>query len=150
MPVETMFQEMKRYVRFTSDDADNLAAFGSVARPHFAQIAADFYDRIREHESAHAVFTDEAQIARLRISLVRWMERLCIGPQDEAYFMERAKIGRIHVKIGLPQRYVFTAIALIRVSFERLADTMPRQRRQSVRSSLGRALDLELAITLET
>jgi PAS domain S-box-containing protein len=148
--VETLFSEMKRYVRFTDDDALALAGFGGVARPHFARIAEEFYDRIREHEDAHAVFTGEAQIERLKRSLVRWMERLCAGPHDEAYFLERAKIGRIHVKIGLPQRYMFTAMALIRASFEGIAAGLPRPQAEAARGSLARILDLELAIMMET
>ena len=62
----------------------------------------------------NAGFTGEAQIIRRQSSLVRWMERVCSAPHDEAYFLETAKIGRIHVRIGLPQRYMFTAMALIR------------------------------------
>ena len=149
-PHETLFEEMKRYVRFTADDARHLAAFGEVAAPHFERIAAEFYDRIREHEDAHRVFTGEAQIERLQRSLVRWMGRLCEGPHDEDYFAERAKIGRVHVKIGLPQRYMFTAMALIRAEFERIADTLPAGPSAAARASLARVLDLELAIMLET
>lgn len=147
--VETTFAEMKRYVRFSTDDEAALASFGDVATPHFPRIAAEFYDRIREHEDAHAVFTGEAQIERLQRSLVRWMERLCRGPYDEDYYDERAKIGRMHVKIGLPQRYMFTAMALVRMAFEQLADELPGAA-AAVRSALSRVLDLELAIMLET
>jgi PAS domain S-box-containing protein len=147
---ETMFEEMKRYVRFTDQDSRRLAEFGPVAAPHFVRIAAEFYDRIREHDDAHKVFTGEAQIARLQRMLVHWMERLFAGPHDEAYFSERAKIGRVHVKIGLPQRYMFTAMTLIRQSLERIADTLPAPRSIEVREALGRMLDLELAVMLET
>src|SRR5687768_7006804 len=107
MENESVFDEMKRYVRFTDEDAAELRAFGAIAAPQFRKIAEQFYDRIREHEDAHRVFTGEAQIERLKKSLVRWMERLCAGPHDEAYYVERAKIGRMHVKIGLQQRYMF-------------------------------------------
>ncbi len=147
---ETLFGEMKRYVRFTDDDARALAAFGQVAAPHFERIAAEFYERVREHEEAHAVFTGEAQIERLRRSLVRWMERLCSGPHDEDYYAERSRIGRVHVRIGLPQRYMFTAMALIRGAFDLIAAGMPPPRAEAVRAALARVLDLELAIMLET
>ncbi len=147
---ETLFDEMKRYVRFTDDDARALAAFGEVATPHFERIAAEFYERVREHEEAHAVFTGEEQIERLRRSLVRWMDRLCRGPHDESYYAERARIGRVHVRIGLPQRYMFTAMALIRGAFEVLAEGMDAAAATATRAALGRVLDLELAIMLET
>jgi PAS domain S-box-containing protein len=145
-----MFEEMKRYVRFGEADARLLSRFRAVASPHFERIADEFYDRVREHEAAHAVFTGEDQIARLRGSLVAWMDRVCSGPQDESYFRETSKIGRIHVRIGLPQRYMLTAMALIRVALERIADACMGEEAPAVREAITRALDLELAIMLET
>ncbi len=78
------------------------------------------------------------------------MERLCQGPHDESYYAERAKIGRIHVQIGLPQRYMFTAMALIRAALGEIADGLPTESVAGIRISLSRILDLELAIMLET
>jgi PAS domain S-box-containing protein len=147
---ENVYAEMKRYVRFSDADVAALRAFGGFARPHFPRISEEFYERIREHEDAHAVFTGEEQIARLKRSLVRWMEQLCTGPYDQAYYDERAKIGRIHVRIGLPQRYMFTAMALIRAELQAIAATMPEGQAAAVQHTLARALDLELAIMLET
>ena len=147
---ETLFEEIKRYARFGLADSAALARFAAVAAPHYERIAAEFYERVREHEDAHAVFRDEAQITRLRRSLVAWMERLFAGPHDEAYFVERAKIGRVHVRIGLPQRYMFTAMSLIRAAFDALAESLPEPDRAATRLALARILDLELAIMLET
>jgi PAS domain S-box-containing protein len=147
---ETRFQELKRYVSFTEDDARRLAAFGAVAKGEFPRIAREFYERIREHEDAHAVLRDEDQIKRLHESLVRWLGRLCSGPYDEAYFEERSKIGRVHVKVGLPQRYMLTAMALVRVSLSRLADELMGSDGRSTSEALDRLLGIELAIMLES
>src|SRR3954467_2502008 len=111
MTQETRFQELKRYVRFDEGDAALLVAFGTVARPDFPRIALEFYDRIREHSEAHDVFTGEEQIQRLQRSLVAWMKRVCSGTYDEAYHEQTSQIGRVHVRIGLPQRYMLTAMA---------------------------------------
>lgn len=146
---ETLFEEMKRYVRFTDEDAAVLAAFGRHAAPSFDAIADEFYDRIREHEEAHKIFTGEEQVERLKRSLVRWMDRLCAGPKDEAHFEETSKIGRVHVRIGLPQRYMFTAIALIQTAFDKIADSTMGAEAPAARSAIGRIFDLELAIMLE-
>ena len=139
-----------RYVAFDAEDARLLRAFGLVAAPEFPRIAHEFYDRIREHEQAHAVFTGEAQIARLQRSLVRWMERFCSGTYDEAYFAETAKIGRVHVKVGLPQRYMLTAMALIRVSLVNISEERMGSDGQGARKAITRLLDLELATMLES
>ncbi|MES1174566.1 MAG: protoglobin domain-containing protein [Myxococcales bacterium] len=150
MPQETRFQELKRYVRFDERDAALLAAFGQAADPEFPRIAQEFYDRIREHSSAHEVFTGEDQIQRLQRSLVTWMKRICSGPYDEAYHEQTSQIGRVHVKIGLPQRYMLTAMALIRVALLRIADREGGAQAAETREALIRVLDLELAIMLAT
>lgn len=150
MPEETRFQELKRYVRFDAGDAELLARFRERAEPEFPRIALEFYDRIREHEEAHAVFTGEEQILRLQRSLVAWMARVCGGRYDETYYEQTAQIGRVHVKIGLPQRYMLTAMALIRVSLLRIVDRDMGVDAAPTREALIRILDLELAVMLET
>jgi PAS domain S-box-containing protein len=147
---ETRFEELMRYVRFSDEDTRRLRAFHAVAAPHFERISREFYERTREHEEAHAVFSGEEQIARLQRSLVAWMHRLCTKTRDEEYFAETAKIGHIHVRVGLPQRYVFTAMALIRIAFDEIVDSQIEEARAEMRKTLTKALDLELAIMLET
>lgn len=147
---ETRFDEMKRYVRLGADEARLLAAFGAVAAPSFPAIVDEFYERVREHEDAHAVFTGEDQIARLKSSMVCWLGRVCGGVYDDAYFEETAKIGRVHVKVGLPQHYMFTAMALMRVALGDLADRALGADGPSTRTALNKLLDLELAIMLES
>lgn len=146
---ETRFAELKRYVEFSEADAGLLRGFRDTAAPHFERITQEFYDRIREHEEAHAVFTGEAQIARLQRSLVRWLERVFGGVYDEAYFAETTAIGRVHVKVGLPQRYMLTAMALIRSSLMQLAEAAGPPATPVARA-ICRLLDLELAIMLES
>ncbi|KYF55109.1 histidine kinase [Sorangium cellulosum] len=148
--VETLFDEIKRYVRFSDEDAGWLAALRAHAEPHFPRIADEFYDRIREHEGAHEIFTGEEQVERLKRSLVRWMTRICTGPYDDAYFEESAKIGRMHVRVGLPQHYMFTAMTLIRIAFDEIASGALGAQVSPIRAAMNKVLDLELAIMLET
>jgi PAS domain S-box-containing protein len=145
---ESLYEEMKRYVRFTEADARALAELRPHAAPRFDRIAAEFYARIREHERAHEVFKDEAQIVRLHKSLVRWLNRVLSGPYDEAFYQETAKIGRVHVRVGLAQRYMFTGMALIRAALVKVADQAMGERAPAVREAVHRVLDLELAVML--
>ena len=87
---------------------------------------------------------------RLKATLVLWLERLCAGPHDDAYFEERAKIGRMHVEVGVPQRFVFGAMALIRAALVEVTEAMPPADGAAARSALGRLLDLELSVMMET
>lgn len=149
-PRESLFEELERYVRFGPADLDHLRAFHPKAAPHFERIATEFYERIREHEDAHAIFTGEEQVARLQRSLVRWLHRILTEERDDRYFAETGKIGSAHVRVGLPQRYVLAAMALIRVALERIVEVEMGDRAADVRESLAKALDLEIAFMLET
>ena len=145
------YEEMKRYVRFDDTDAARLAAVHGVVAPHFERVAREFYDRTREHEDAHAVFTGEEQIVRLQRSLVKWMHRLFGGTYDQTYFEETAHVGRVHVRIGLPQRYMFTAMALVRVALTRVIEESAATLKDATatRDALTRLLDIELGVMLE-
>ena len=141
---ESLSNELKRYVRFTDEDARALAAVRGEVAPSFRRLAVEFYDRVREHEDAHAVFTSEAQIQRLQDSHVAWLERVFGGVYDDAYFAMTEQIGKVHVRIGLPQRYVVTAMTLIRGSLMTLITSA------AAREALARLLDIELAVMLES
>ncbi|MFN0137622.1 MAG: protoglobin domain-containing protein [Phycisphaerae bacterium] len=112
MPL-VVFEEMKEYVGFTSCDADNLRALGFFIEPLIAPTVDRFYDTILRHPGARAVFTNAEQVSRLRFSLVHWIETLFGGTYDEAYVRARSAIGRVHVRVGLPQHYMFTAMEVI-------------------------------------
>jgi PAS domain S-box-containing protein len=146
VPAETPFEEMKRYVRFMDADARLLADLHERVAPSFPRVVAEFYDRIREHEGAHDVLTGEEQVERLQQSLARWLHRVFSGRYDEAYFEETAKIGRVHVRVGLPQRYMFVAMALIRSALQGVIEDVLGGGSAPARDALNRLLDVELAI----
>jgi len=145
---ESFFEELKRYIRFDDEDVRRLRAFHPHAAPHFQRISGEFYERIREHQEAHAVFSGEEQIVRLRSSLVRWLERFCSAKRDHAYYEETAKIGQAHVRVGLPQRYMFTAMTLIRIALHDVANHH-RELDPKTHETLLRAIDLDLSVMLE-
>src|SRR5688572_12759107 len=120
--MEGFFAEMKRYVRFGPEDEAALRAFAPLAAPHYAGIAAEFYRRIDEHERARAALAGGERVERLKGQLRGWMALLFTGPWDDAYFDKRARIGRVHVQIGLPQRYMFGAMDLIRISWIKIVE----------------------------
>ena len=146
---ETLFEELKRYVRFSPDDEAALRALHPVARPHFQRISEVFYDRILDHpEARHALEGGESQVGRLKVTLVAWMERLLLGPWDEAYYETRARIGRVHVRIGLPQHYMFGAMNVMRRELKSIVESSSAM--MPARMAVDKILDLELAIMLHT
>jgi PAS domain S-box-containing protein len=151
--VPTLFDEMIAYIRFGDTDRAALSAFAPAARPHFVRITDEFYERLRAFPRAAAVFRNVEQIDRLKVTLRNWLERLLAGPWDDDYFELRSRIGRVHVKVKLPQHYMFTAIDVIRTSLMSIAETSctddPQQLSRTLHA-LSKILDLELAIMLQT
>ena len=151
---ETLFEELKRYVGFSPEDAEALRALHIVVREHFARIAEVFYVRILAHEGARkALEGGESQVGHLKGTLQIWMDQLLRGPWDESYFDLRCRIGRMHVRIALPQHYMFGAMNVLRQEFNTIIDSHYRDQPEEldrVRRALSKILDLELAIMLHT
>src|ERR1041385_59302 len=136
--------ELVAYVGFTADDSARLRAIWPSVEPEAVAIADRFYATILRFEDARRVFVDIAQVERLKKTLVRWMGELCAGPHDHAYYELRQRIGRMHVKVKLPQQYMFTAMNLLREDLVRHAPD------HATTLALLRIVDIELAIMLGT
>ena len=151
---ETLFEELKRYVGFGPPDELALRMLHPVARPQFERISEVFYQRILEHEAARkALVEGESMVGRLRHTLVAWMEKLLTGPWGPDYYELRARIGRKHVDIALPQHYMFGAMNVLRQELNAVIDAAFIQEPDMLRTqrmALGKVLDLELAIMLHT
>ena len=149
---EHLFDEMKRYVGFSSRDEANLRRVGPRVAPHAHSITDEFYARVLEHDGARAAITGgDAQVERLKKTLIRWIEGLFEGPWDEAYYERRARIGRRHVEIDLPQQYMFTAVNVIRGHLvEVILDTADPAHARDEIHSVDKLLDMELAVMLHT
>ncbi len=154
VPNPTLFEEIKEYIGFDDADSELLRGFLPAAEPHLTRITAHFYDAILAHPSAHAAITGgAAQVERLKTTLVEWMRSGLAGPHDHAFYERRCRIGRKHVQIRLPQRFMFTAMNLIRIDFRDVVATSSDMSLSSavpLLNALDRLFDLELAIMLAT
>ena len=150
--MENIFEELKRYAQFGPADEAALRAFLPRIAPHFPAITDVFYERMHGHPHALAVFADEAQVQRLKGTLRDWLDLLFRGPWDHAYYERRVRIGRVHVKIALPQRYMFGAMDVIRAELTRLIgrELAAGPEREQLLLAAHKLLDLELAIMLES
>jgi signal transduction histidine kinase len=151
---ETLLEELKRYVEWDADDERALRHLHVEAAPHFARIAHVFYERILRHEGARqALVGGESRVGQLKVTLIAWMDRLLAGPWDEDYFEVRCRIGRVHVRIALPQHYMFGAMNQLRRELGEIIDSAFTDEHETVSAmhgALGKVLDLELAIMLHT
>jgi signal transduction histidine kinase len=151
---ETLLVELKRYVGWSADDEQALRALHPLAAPRFRAMAEVFYDTILTHEGARrALRGGESQVGHLKVTLQNWLDTLLSGPWDEAYFESRCRIGRYHVRIALPQHYMFGAMNVIRRELNAVVDEAylaDPPRLALARRAVGRILDLELAMMLHT
>ena len=144
------YQELQRYVNWSDEDAARVQTVGEIVAPHFLALVDDFYAEIENHPEARKVITGgEAQIARLKTTLVRWLGELFSGHYDRDYVERRWRVGLRHVEIGLNQ--VYTNAALSRLRRGLLAALEQQWQRSleellAVRESLNTLLDLDLAI----
>ena len=152
--METLFEELKRYVLWGAADEAALRGLHPFAAPEFERIADVFYRRILDHaEARKALEGGESQVGKLKIKLQAWMESLLTGPWDEAYYERRAVIGRVHVRIALPQHYMLGAMNVIQQEMSTLIERHYAGRvvdEHAVRAALTKILDIELAIMLHT
>ena len=146
-----LLEDIKRYVGFDEQDAAALAALQPALSSSLPDVVDAFYTSILRHSGAAAALTGGgSQLQRLRQTLYAWLRELFCGVYDERYFEQRCEIGRAHVRIDLPQRYMFTAMNVIRLALVKKIEglRLPDAARQI--AALHKILDIELAVMNET
>jgi len=148
----SLLPALKEYVGFDDGAARRLQAMGSRMRPYHRRVVDGFYQAIVDDPGARAVLKSEAQIKRLKVSLEEWLEGLFTGPYDQSYLEKRARIGRVHVKVGLEQRYMLAAMNVIRLGLHRALSEVSEDGFGPFQDhcAIDQICDIELAIMLET
>ncbi|MCI0464188.1 MAG: protoglobin domain-containing protein [Gemmataceae bacterium] len=144
------YQELQQYVGWTEDDARRVHSVGELLAPHFGPLVDDFYNVIQQHPEAARVITGgQAQIERLKGTLLGWVRELFSGHYDRDYVAGRWRVGRRHVEIGLNQVYTNVALSRLRSGLTRTLQGRwrgdPEELKAIVRS-LNTLLDLDLAV----
>lgn len=151
--METFIEEMKRYVGFTDEDASLLRELGPRMLKYLPGMTEEFYSHIPQHPGAFKVFTSgDAQIERLKQTLLQWARGLFAGVYDDQYALQRYEIGKRHVRIGLDQKYVIAAMATVRAYFSNclLLEFDSGDVRLRFAGSLSKILDIDLNLMCES
>lgn len=143
------YQELQAYVGWDEGDAARVNSVAELLQPALPRLVDDFYMEIDRHPLARQVITGgQAQIDRLKGSLLRWLQELLSGPYDADYVMRRWRVGMRHVEIGLDQVYTNVALSRMRSGlFRALGDIWTKNLDELVATivSLNRLIDLDLA-----
>lgn len=144
------YRELQQYVGWSDDDAAKVQSAAPIVAPHFRELVDDFYQEIERHPDALKVITGgQAQIERLKGTLIKWLEQLFSGEYDSDYILRRWKIGYRHVEIGLDQVYTNVALARLRRGVLTVLErhwTGPHEELLKVRGTVNTLIDLDLAL----
>ena len=150
---ESFIEEMKRYLHLLLEDALYLRELGPRMEKYLPEMAEKFYAQIPHHPGASRVFTGgQTQVERLKSTLQVWGRGLFNGIYDEHYAEDRYQIGFRHVRISLDQKYVISAMGVVRAFLmEKLFDEFPaREKRLVYSQALGKILDLDLNLMCDS
>lgn len=150
---EARLQDLLRYLDFTPDDAAALAPLRGALAAERDALVDEFYRRLLADPTASDVVRLESRLERLKASLKDWLDRLFVDAIDDDWFARRSRIGRRHVEVGLPQRYMPLAMDVVRghvtgIAVERCGGDPARLARTL--KAVNKLLDLELTVMLDT
>ena len=156
MPHESLierYRELQFYIGWTEEDAQTIRSIAGLLESAFPRIADDFYEVIGRHLHTRSVLErSQAQVQRLKGTLIGWLGDLLSGNYDCDYFERRWAVGRRHAELGLDQVYCNVAMGRIRKGLlEELCRVWDRQPAGLHRAigALNSLLDLDLAIIEE-
>ncbi len=149
--MEHQLDEIKAYLGYTDDDLARLRWLWPAVEARLDHVVDHFYERIQSTPGAAAVMQDDAQVHRLKGTLRGWLKQLMNGPHDYAYFGRQQRIGRVHVQVGLPARYMFTAMSVMRDDLCDIAAAVAKPEAQlALAASIQRVTSIDLAIMTGT
>jgi two-component system NtrC family sensor kinase len=127
-----------------------VAATAELLTPYLPALIDDFYEEIDRHPNARKVITGgQAQIKRLKGTLIQWLRELLSGRYDREHVARRRQVGWRHVEIGLEQVYTNAALSRLRLGLMRALygnwQGSPKELQDTI-CSLNKLLDLDLAI----
>ncbi|MEP6860319.1 MAG: protoglobin domain-containing protein [Deltaproteobacteria bacterium] len=144
-----ILDELLAYVHFDDADHARLVELHTKLAPSFPAIAERFYDAVWANPGAAQVLSGPDQVERLRCTLMDWMSTGLLGPYDLAFNEKRARIGRVHVRIGLAQQYMFTSVNVVRAAYlDEIRRLYPSDQALDYVRSVDKLFDVELALML--
>ena len=144
-----ILDELIAYVKLDDADRARLTELHATLAPSFPAIAERFYDAVWANPGAAQVLSGPDQVERLRCTLIDWMASGLLGPYDLAFNEKRARIGRVHVRIGLAQQYMFTSINVVRAAYlDEIRRLYTSEQALDYVRSVDKLFDVELALML--
>lgn len=127
----------KEFLDFDGRDAERLAALEELFVERADEVAKRFYDNLTPYEQTRDVLDRSPKdVDDLKQTQRAYWESLTTGSYDEEYFLDRARIGKLHELLDMPVKHY---IGQYGVYFELLFDVVTERRNDEVRSALEHA-----------
>lgn len=137
VPEDQLAEELVRLVKITSTECQLLKSLQPVAQKVSLELVEEYYDQLMQHEETREYITN---LQGLKETLARWFIELFCGNYDKAYTLNRLRIGKVHVRIGLPVRYPLAMFSVLSRYGERVASAKGEHAKEAFRKVL--ALDV--------
>ncbi|HVW02283.1 MAG TPA: protoglobin domain-containing protein [Planctomycetaceae bacterium] len=148
--IVSLYRELQQYVGWEPEDNQRILELGPVVAPSLQPLIDDFYLEIERHPAARNVIVGgNAQVERLKQTLLHWIRELFSGNYGDDYVHRRWRVGRRHVEIGLDQVFANAALSRLRKGLLRAArESWPRDPNSlaAAKRSLNMLLDLDCAL----
>ncbi|WP_439028550.1 protoglobin domain-containing protein [Haloarchaeobius sp. DT45] len=96
----------KEFVGFDETDERRLADLEPLLREHRDTIADDFYDNLLQYDQTRAVIERSPKgIESLKQTQRAYLVSLATGEYDQDYFVNRARIGKLHEILDMPLKH---------------------------------------------
>ncbi len=106
-------QERKRFLQLhESDDAD-IGVIREVIATNIDAIVDEFYVHIALHQQMERFLSDRRTVDRLKQEQRKYLESFGRDINSAAYFEDRLRIGVVHEKIGLGQRWYLGSYSIL-------------------------------------
>lgn len=140
--------KLKEQYHFTDEDAANLRELLPVADEYLNNLAGNLMTYLFEQPETERIVRLHSSRDRLEAFHRQWFRTLFSGNFDEEYLRTLKRIGKAHVRVGLPVHYVNAAMSQVRHAIQHMIhDTFSdKEQRRIYRESADKIIDLNLAV----
>lgn len=145
----TVLEQVKYYVSFGDDDAEQLRQLGQALRLRMPALVERCLTQIISWPGTEGAFETPDQVMGVRQELVAWFRRLFSGHYDADFAADAARLGRNQLRDGLPQQFLVAALELVKLEVEREVAGLALPNLPAAQHALRKLLILETALLLD-
>lgn len=144
-------EKQLQVIDLKKEDLALLKTLQPLVNEHITEIVDTFYQSLGQVPELMGIINDHSTIERLKHTLKTHLIEMFDGTIDEAFLNKRVRIAKIHVAIGLSQKWYISSFQRILLSFMDIVEQhfrTPEEICMAVRA-LSKVLNLEQQLVLD-